>query len=93
LVSAPRTILTKGEFNASFIYGSKSHFTAGVNIVLANDWGLRTTVAIPVVRDNRSRRPSQPLKVSKTGLHTFRCDQTKGIEIGDDYGEFVVEKA
>ena len=27
------------------------------------------------------------------GMYTFRCTQTKGIERGDDYGEFVVEKA
>jgi len=27
------------------------------------------------------------------GLYTFKCIQTKGIEIGDDYGEFVVERA
>jgi hypothetical protein len=25
-----------------------------------------------------------------TGLNTFECEQTKGIECGDDYGEFVV---
>ncbi|MCW1299613.1 MAG: hypothetical protein QXD02_04820 [Candidatus Parvarchaeum sp.] len=29
----------------------------------------------------------------KTGLYTFRCKQTKGIEKGDPYGEFVVVKA
>lgn len=29
----------------------------------------------------------------KTGLRTFMCKQTKGIECGDDYGEFVVTKA
>lgn len=29
----------------------------------------------------------------KTGLNTFNCIQTKGIECGDDYGEFVVTKA
>jgi hypothetical protein len=29
----------------------------------------------------------------KTGIRTFKCEQTKGIEIGDDYGEFVVTKA
>jgi hypothetical protein len=28
-----------------------------------------------------------------TGLYTFACKQTKGIETGDDYGEFVVTKA
>ncbi len=28
-----------------------------------------------------------------TGLRTFQCAQTKGIECGDDYGEFVVTKA
>lgn len=27
------------------------------------------------------------------GIYTFRCKQTKGIERGDEYGEFVVEKA
>ncbi|HUB14695.1 MAG TPA: hypothetical protein VMB34_22285 [Acetobacteraceae bacterium] len=26
----------------------------------------------------------------KTGLNSFHCAQTKGIECGDDYGEFVV---
>lgn len=26
----------------------------------------------------------------KKGLYTFRCRQTKGIEVGDAYGEFVV---
>jgi hypothetical protein len=29
----------------------------------------------------------------KTGLYTFRCRQTKGIECGDQYGEFVVVKS
>jgi hypothetical protein len=29
----------------------------------------------------------------KTGLNTFQCAQTKGIECGDDYGEFVVTPA
>jgi hypothetical protein len=29
----------------------------------------------------------------KTGLYTFRCKQTKGIELGDKYGEFVVVKS
>jgi len=29
----------------------------------------------------------------KTGLRTFKCVQTKGIECGDEYGEFVVTKA
>ncbi|MBN1346126.1 MAG: hypothetical protein JXQ73_25790 [Phycisphaerae bacterium] len=29
----------------------------------------------------------------KTGLRTFQCAQTKGIECGDEYGEFVVTKA
>jgi hypothetical protein len=29
----------------------------------------------------------------KTGMRTFKCDQVKGIETGDDYGEFVVTKA
>jgi hypothetical protein len=28
----------------------------------------------------------------KTGLNTFYCKQVKGIECGDDYGEFVVTK-
>ncbi len=28
-----------------------------------------------------------------TGLRTFACVQTKGIECGDEYGEFVVTKA
>ncbi len=28
-----------------------------------------------------------------TSLRTFQCAQTKGIERGDDYGEFVVTKA
>jgi len=28
----------------------------------------------------------------KTGMKTFKCEQTKGIECGDDYGEFVVTK-
>ncbi|MBF0432509.1 MAG: hypothetical protein HQK83_14590 [Fibrobacteria bacterium] len=27
------------------------------------------------------------------GLYTFKCTQTKGIELGDDYGEFVVTRA
>jgi hypothetical protein len=27
------------------------------------------------------------------GMRTFACEQTKGIEIGDDYGEFVVTRA
>ena len=27
------------------------------------------------------------------GLRTFKCEQTKGIECGDEYGEFVVTKA
>lgn len=27
------------------------------------------------------------------GLRTFTCEQTKGIECGDDYGEFVVSRA
>ena len=27
------------------------------------------------------------------GMGTFKCDQTKGIELGDDYGEFVVTRA
>ena len=29
----------------------------------------------------------------KTGLRTFKCEQTKGIECGDEYGEFVVTRA
>lgn len=29
----------------------------------------------------------------KTGLRSFRCVQTKGIECGDPYGEFVVTRA
>ena len=29
----------------------------------------------------------------KTGLYTFMCKQTKGIECGDEFGEFVVTKA
>lgn len=29
----------------------------------------------------------------KTGLGTFSCVQTKGIECGDEYGEFVITKA
>jgi len=29
----------------------------------------------------------------KTGIRTFQCVQTKGIECGDDYGEFVVTRA
>ncbi len=29
----------------------------------------------------------------KTGLRTFQCQQTKGIECGDDFGEFVVTRA
>lgn len=29
----------------------------------------------------------------KTAMKTFTCRQTKGIEIGDDYGEFVVTRA
>lgn len=27
------------------------------------------------------------------GMGTFKCEQTKGIEMGDDYGEFVVTRA
>ncbi|MBW1782135.1 MAG: hypothetical protein JRL30_15525 [Deltaproteobacteria bacterium] len=27
------------------------------------------------------------------GMGTFKCEQTKGIEIGDDYGEFLVTRA
>ena len=29
----------------------------------------------------------------KTGMRTFECNQTRGIECGDDYGEFVVTRA
>ena len=29
----------------------------------------------------------------ETGIYTFKCEQTKGIEIGDDYGEFVVTRS
>lgn len=29
----------------------------------------------------------------KTGIYSFRCKQTKGIEVGDAYGEFVVVRA
>jgi hypothetical protein len=29
----------------------------------------------------------------KTGIYTFRCRQTKGIECGDQYGEFVIVKS
>lgn len=32
-------------------------------------------------------------KTGKTGLNTFTCEQLKGIECGDDYGEFLVTKA
>ena len=32
-------------------------------------------------------------KTGNTGLKTFSCVQTKGIECGDEYGEFVVTKA
>ena len=28
----------------------------------------------------------------ESGLYTFACEQTKGIETGDSYGEFVVQK-
>jgi hypothetical protein len=31
-------------------------------------------------------------KTGKTGLRTFQSVQTKGIECGDDYGEFVVTR-
>jgi hypothetical protein len=27
------------------------------------------------------------------GLNTFDCQQVKGIELGDDYGEFVTTKS
>jgi len=30
---------------------------------------------------------------SKTGIRTFKCEQTKGIEMGDEYGEFVTTRA
>ncbi len=29
----------------------------------------------------------------KTGMRTFQCQQVKGIECGDEYGEFVVTKS
>jgi len=29
----------------------------------------------------------------KTGIKTFKCEQVKGIENGDDYGEFIVTRA
>ena len=29
----------------------------------------------------------------QTGLRTFQCTQTKGIECGDEYGEFIVTRA
>jgi len=29
----------------------------------------------------------------ESGIYTFQCTQTKGIEMGDDYGEFLVTKA
>ncbi|MBN2083179.1 hypothetical protein JW859_13355 [bacterium] len=29
----------------------------------------------------------------ETGLRTFQCQQTKGIECGDEYGEFVITRA
>lgn len=29
----------------------------------------------------------------KTAIRTFKCEQVKGIECGDDYGEFVVTRA
>jgi len=29
----------------------------------------------------------------KTALRTYKCEQTKGIECGDEYGEFVVTKS
>lgn len=29
----------------------------------------------------------------QTGMRTFQCVQTKGIEVGDDYGEFLVTRA
>lgn len=32
-------------------------------------------------------------KTGKTGLNTFQSEQIKGIECGDDYGEFVITKA
>lgn len=28
----------------------------------------------------------------KSGIYTFKCQQTKGIELGDDYGEFIVTR-
>ncbi|NLV26137.1 MAG: hypothetical protein GXY48_03060 [Methanomicrobiales archaeon] len=32
-------------------------------------------------------------KTGKTGMWTFKSEQTKGIECGDDYGEFVITRA
>jgi len=32
-------------------------------------------------------------ETGSTGLRTFQCDQVKGIECGDEYGEFVVTRA
>lgn len=32
-------------------------------------------------------------KTGETGLYTFRCKQSKGIECGDQYAEFVVVKS
>ena len=31
-------------------------------------------------------------KTGKTGLYTYKCDQVKGIECGDEYGEFIVTR-
>lgn len=31
--------------------------------------------------------------LGKSGLRTFTCEQAKGIECGDDYGEFIVTRA
>ncbi len=32
-------------------------------------------------------------KTGNSGIYTFRCKQTKGIELGDPYGEFIVMKS
>ncbi len=32
-------------------------------------------------------------KKAKDLIHTFKCDQVKGIECGDEYGEFIVTKS
>lgn len=33
------------------------------------------------------------MKPYPDGMNTFKCEQTRGIECGDDYGEFVVTRA